>query len=113
MHELMAVSDMAVTKAGGLTISEALAIGVPLVIHKPIPGQEEENAKFLLRHGAAVLSKDASKTRELALSLLKDSGRRSRMREAALGIGRPMAADRAAMEMLSRYLRARQAGHAS
>jgi processive 1,2-diacylglycerol beta-glucosyltransferase len=104
MHELMAISAMAVTKAGGLTVSEAIATGLPLVIHRPIPGQEEENAKFLLRHGAAVLSKEAMRTRELALSLLKDAGRRSRMREAALAIGRPKAAENAAMEIASRYL---------
>jgi processive 1,2-diacylglycerol beta-glucosyltransferase len=104
MHELMAISAMAVTKAGGLTVSEAIATGVPLVIHRPIPGQEEENAKFLLRHGAAVLSKEAMRTRELVLSLLKDAGRRSRMREAALAIGRPKAAENAAMEIASRYL---------
>lgn len=105
MHELMAVSDMAITKAGGLTVSEALATGLPLVIHRPIPGQEEENAKFLIRHSAAVTSRTADRTRELALALLKDAPRRRRMRESALGIGRPMAADAAARQMVSRYLR--------
>lgn len=104
MHELMAISDMAVTKAGGLTVSEALATGVPLVIHRPIPGQEEENARFLLRHGAAVMSRDPERTRELTFSLLKDAERRKHMREAALAIGRPAAAESAAREMVSRYL---------
>ncbi len=104
MHELMAISDMAITKAGGLTVSEALAIGVPLVIHRPIPGQEEENAKFLLRHGAAVMSKNADKTRELALDLLRDPVHRSHMRQSALAIGRPEAAASAAMQMWERYL---------
>jgi processive 1,2-diacylglycerol beta-glucosyltransferase len=104
MHELMALSEMAITKAGGLTVSEALATGLPLVIHKPIPGQEEENAKFLLRHGAAVTSKDAGKTRQLALSLLRDPERRNKMREKALAIGHPYAAETAAKEMWTRYL---------
>lgn len=104
MHELMALSDMAITKAGGLTVSEALAIGVPLVIHRPIPGQEEENTKFLLRNGAAVTSKDAAKTRQLTLSLLRDPDRRNKMREAALAIGHPHAAETAAREMWARYL---------
>jgi len=104
MHELMAVSDLAITKAGGLTVSEALAVGVPMVIHRPIPGQEEENTKFLLRHGAAVASKDAERTRELVLELLKDPGKRARMREAALALGKPDAALTAAREMWKRYL---------
>ncbi len=104
MHELMALSEMAITKAGGLTVSEALATGLPLVIHRPIPGQEEENAKFLLRHGAAVTSKDANRTRQLALSLLRDAERRRRMREEALAIGHPHAAETAAHEMWTRYL---------
>ncbi|MSR64837.1 MAG: glycosyltransferase [Verrucomicrobiae bacterium] len=54
MHELMAVSDMIVTKPGGLTSSEALAMGKPLVIIDPIPGQEAANSDFLLEHGVAI-----------------------------------------------------------
>lgn len=104
MHELMALSEMAITKAGGLTVSEALATGVPLVIHRPIPGQEEENARFLLRHGAAVMSRNADKTRELALALLGDAGRLNLMRQSALAAGRPKAAQTAAREIWDRYL---------
>jgi processive 1,2-diacylglycerol beta-glucosyltransferase len=40
MHELMAVSDLIITKPGGLTTSEVLAMGKPLMIVNPIPGQE-------------------------------------------------------------------------
>ena len=52
VEELMTVSDLIITKAGGLTVSEALTKHLPLVIFKPIPGQEEENALFLQRIGA-------------------------------------------------------------
>lgn len=45
--ELMSISDLVVTKPGGLTISESLASGLPIVAINPIPGQEEENAEFL------------------------------------------------------------------
>ncbi len=54
MHELMAVADLIITKPGGLTTSEALAMGRPLLILDPIPGQEAANSDFLLEHGAAV-----------------------------------------------------------
>ena len=53
MHELMAVADLIITKPGGLTSSEALAMGKPLLILDPIPGQEAANSDFLLEHGAA------------------------------------------------------------
>lgn len=45
--ELMSISDLVVTKPGGLTTSESLASNLPMVIINPIPGQEEENAEFL------------------------------------------------------------------
>jgi len=48
----MSVSNLIITKAGGLTVSEALTKHLPLVIYKPIPGQEEENARFVQRIGA-------------------------------------------------------------
>lgn len=45
--ELMSVSDLVVTKPGGLTTTESLASGLPIIVINPIPGQEEENAEFL------------------------------------------------------------------
>ena len=53
MHELMGVADLIVTKPGGLTSSEALALGKPIFILDPIPGQEAANSDFLLERGAA------------------------------------------------------------
>ena len=48
MHELMAMADLIISKPGGLTSSEALAQGKPLLILNPIPGQEAANSDFLL-----------------------------------------------------------------
>ena len=45
--ELMNISDIIISKPGGLTTSESLACEVPLVIINPIPGQEEKNAEFI------------------------------------------------------------------
>lgn len=45
--ELMSVSDLVITKPGGLTTTESLASGLPIIVINPIPGQEEENAKFV------------------------------------------------------------------
>ena len=52
MHELMAVADLIISKPGGLTTSEALAMGKPLFVLNPIPGQEAANSDFLLENGA-------------------------------------------------------------
>lgn len=56
--ELMTVSDFVLTKAGGLTTSEALSMGLPMLLYRPIPGQEEQNAQYLIDEGAACLARD-------------------------------------------------------
>ncbi|CAG7653607.1 glycosyltransferase [Paenibacillus allorhizosphaerae] len=66
VHELMALSDLIVTKPGGLTVSEALALELPMLLYKPIPGQEQDNARYLIRIGAAV---EAHSAAELTMQL--------------------------------------------
>lgn len=57
--QLMTVSDLVITKPGGLTVTESLASGLPIIIINPIPGQEEENAEFLEKSGVGIwLKKD-------------------------------------------------------
>ena len=63
--ELMSIADLVVTKPGGLTITESLASGLPIVVINPIPGQEEQNAEFLEKAGVATWirkKEDANKT---------------------------------------------------
>ena len=52
--DFMHMSDLLITKPGGLTVSEALAAGIPMAVFDAIPGQEEDNANFLIRHGMAI-----------------------------------------------------------
>ncbi|MFN3652269.1 MAG: MGDG synthase family glycosyltransferase [Armatimonadota bacterium] len=98
--ELMAISDILVTKAGGLTTSEALAMELPMIIFHPIPGQEYANRDYLVKAGAAV-SVDTMRElgRELD-ALCAAPGRLARMREATRQIRRPDAAAEAGAEML-------------
>lgn len=58
IERLMAVSDLAITKPGGLTSSECLAMHLPMIVVSPIPGQEERNADYLLESGAAFKAVD-------------------------------------------------------
>jgi processive 1,2-diacylglycerol beta-glucosyltransferase len=90
--EFMATAEMLITKAGGVTTAEAMAMGVPLVIFRPIPGQERANADHLRRHGAAVLARNTEELRAICDRLLADPGLRLAMRTAARTLGRPHAA---------------------
>ena len=54
MHELMAVSDVMVTKPGGLSISEALVSQLPLIFFNAIPGQETGNIRVLKTYGIGI-----------------------------------------------------------
>ena len=71
MDELMEVSDIAVTKAGGLTVSECLAKNLPMVIVNPIPGQEERNTDYLIKHNFAVKLKSKKHLTSAVKDLLK------------------------------------------
>lgn len=54
IHELMSVSDLLITKPGGMTSSEALVKQLPMLIIHSLPGQEEKNSRFLNQSGAVV-----------------------------------------------------------
>jgi processive 1,2-diacylglycerol beta-glucosyltransferase len=91
MHELMAVADLIISKPGGLTTSELLALGKPLFIVSPIPGQEAANSDFLLEGGAAA---KVNRVEDLPFRLEQLLGSRALagMARAAKGLGRPDAA---------------------
>ena len=71
--EFMSVSDLVVTKPGGLTTSESLASKLPMVIINPIPGQEEENAQFLEENGIAIWIKKYDNPYEKLQNLFSDT----------------------------------------
>lgn len=67
--ELMSVSDLVITKPGGLTTTESLASGLPLIIIDPLPGQEEENAEFIENSGAGIWVKDSDNIESILLDI--------------------------------------------
>lgn len=91
MHELMGISDLVITKPGGLTSSEALALGKPLFILNPIPGQEAANSDFLLERGAAA---KVNRVEDLPYKVeqLLGSKKLAEMAKAAKALGRMHAA---------------------
>lgn len=70
--EYMSISDIVVTKPGGLTSTESLASDLPILIMNPIPGQEDENAEFLEKNKVGILLKKDSDVKSIIFKLLFD-----------------------------------------
>ena len=79
--ELMSISDLVVTKPGGLTTSESLASHLPMIIINPIPGQEKENAEFLENHGIAVWIKNSNESKIIFDLLLSNKEKLENMKK--------------------------------
>lgn len=91
MQELMSVASLIISKPGGLTTSEALALGKPLFILNPIPGQEAANSDYLLERGAAVKVNRVEDVAARVTELL--AGKRlAELARAAAKLGKPAAA---------------------
>lgn len=101
MHELMAMADLIISKPGGLTSSEALALGKPLFILNPIPGQEAANSDFLLERGAAA---KVNRVEDLPFRLGQLLGTRklAEMARCAKALGRPNAAAQICHQVVER-----------
>lgn len=102
VHELMDAADLVVSKPGGLTSSEVLAKGKPLLIVDPIPGQEQRNCEYLLEAGAAARLFDVEDAACKIRELLGDSARLAHMARNAKRIGRPAAASEIAGDVMTR-----------
>lgn len=92
VYDYMHACDVLVTKPGGLTAAEALVAGIPMVLCRPLPGQEERNARFLVDGGCAMRVRRLEELPEVLSAVLSDADRRARMRCSALALGRPHAA---------------------
>ena len=92
MPQLMGISSLFVGKPGGLSSSECMAAGLPMVIIGPIPGQEERNADYLLEEGAAVRCNYSTTVGYKIATLLADPARLEAMAASARRVGRPDAA---------------------
>ena len=85
VENYMHAADLLITKPGGLTVSEALACSIPLAVFDAIPGQEEDNADFLLTHQMAVRLDRSRDYGETIRSLLEDSRGLEKMRTSCEG----------------------------
>jgi processive 1,2-diacylglycerol beta-glucosyltransferase len=100
MPDLMRTATVFVGKPGGLTSSECMAAGLPMILIHPIPGQEVRNSDFLLEEGAAVRCNYETTVGYKIDQLLADPDRITRMAESAKRIGRPEAGPQIASQVL-------------
>lgn len=92
MPRLLHTADVFVGKPGGLSASECMAAGLPMVLVNPIPGQEVRNGDYLMEQGAAIRCNSATTIGWKIDEVLREPGRLQRMKAAAKRIGRPDAA---------------------
>jgi processive 1,2-diacylglycerol beta-glucosyltransferase len=102
VERLMACADLVITKPGGFTTSECLAMGLPMILNAPIPGQEEHNANFLLEEGVAMNAFDMVTLEYRIQYLLKHPAKLEQMRIKARSLGRPNAASHVLDTVLGR-----------
>ena len=86
--ELMSISDLVITKPGGLTTSESLASNLPIIVINPIPGQEEENAEFLENSGAAIWLNASRSPEDVFNSVLSNDSKISQMKSCVAKIAK-------------------------
>jgi len=99
--KIMAASDLFVTKAGGVSVAEALAVGLPMVFVNNMPGQEELNARIVEEEGAGVNACTPDNALKVIEDLLKEPKKLEVMRERAKSLGRPKASLRIIGDVVS------------
>ena len=104
VERLMICADLVITKPGGLTTSECLAMGLPMIVNAPIPGQEERNSDFLLEQGVALKAFDRVTLEYRVRYLLEHPAKLAKMHEKARALGRPSAARQVLTRVLNRVV---------
>ncbi|OGX14673.1 MAG: hypothetical protein A2166_06165 [Omnitrophica WOR_2 bacterium RBG_13_41_10] len=89
IHELMGISDLIITKPGGITTAEVLTKRLPMLIIHPIPGQEESNTDYLTGHNAAIRLDDPQEAGLVIKELLDNPQRLKYLAESARRLSRP------------------------
>lgn len=105
IRQAMAAADLIVTKAGGMTLAEAMAAETPLLLYGSLPGQERRNERFASRAGVALVARDRRQLARLLDRALGDAGLLEALRERMRVHRRPDAARAIAELTLRRVAR--------
>lgn len=98
-------SDAILSKAGGLTMAEALACETPIIIFQPVPGHEEQNTQYLTRARAAVKANDYDDLPRLVEQVLYNPVCVSELIHRARQLKQPNAAYHIVREILSHSIK--------
>lgn len=83
IHQLMGAADVLLTKPGALTLTEAMSLGLPMLLHEPIPGPETDNARYMSGCGVAIWLHAGDNVAYILRQLLGDREKLAAMGEAA------------------------------
>ncbi len=89
IQEYMAAADLLISKAGGLTVTEALILGLPILVVRPTPGQEVGNTVYITGKGAGIYLKDIKELASTVTGLLQHPEQLAAMSQNAKRISRP------------------------
>ncbi len=93
VNELMAISDLIISKPGGMTCAETLCTGIPMLIYRPIPGQEVANTNYLIEHQVALRADSLQDVQAIVEKLfIEQPEELTRLRQNTFKIRRPQAA---------------------
>ncbi len=101
--ELMSVSDFVITKPGGLTSTECLAMKKPMIIINPIPGQEEQNSIYFTNNGTALRTYKNEPIEHVLDIAVNNKKRVEQMIEMCGIIGKPNSSKTIAEETIKLY----------
>jgi processive 1,2-diacylglycerol beta-glucosyltransferase len=105
MDSLITASDLVVTKAGGLIISEVMARGIPLIVIDPILGHEEWNADFVVNSGSGMQLRMPASVPDAVRRIFQKPELLQDMRESSAAAGRASAAHDIADRVIGDYMR--------
>lgn len=100
VHDRMRRASCIITKAGGITLSEAIQIRTPIIVYKPFSGQERENALYLERKGAAAVAKHVRQLLPLVSEILDSEATRDKMMRQCDALAAGHAADMIVKDVL-------------
>jgi len=101
MEEFMGAADVLISKCGGLTTAESLAVGLPMIILHPIPGQEAQNSDLLLERGVAIKANDLHSLKWKVQQLVARPDRLDEMRSRIANMAKPEAARQIALAVVA------------
>jgi processive 1,2-diacylglycerol beta-glucosyltransferase len=101
VFDYMHASDVLLSKPGGLTSSEALVAGLPLMLLRPLPGQEERNTRYLIARKAAIRLRGPSVLAQAVTELLTSPERLGALHENMRALSHPEAASLVAERILT------------